>query len=109
MSGFDYKYRHAIKDSPFGITERLFSLGHVVQTIGSRALEDAGVNQMEYLKRHASGDWGDLDPADKNTNDQAVKHGHMILSSYNLKGGGKLWIQTEWDRSVTTLMLPNER
>jgi hypothetical protein len=41
------------------------------------------------------------------TNDQAVKNGGRVLSSYDLRGD-KLWIITEADRSVTTLLTPEE-
>lgn len=89
---------------------QLFPLGQIVATIGIQELaKDPTFNMYGYIRRHATGDWGDLDDEDKKTNDEAVKGGFMLLSSYNLEGGKRLWIQTEWDRSVTTLMLPEER
>jgi len=62
---------------------------------------------MRCLERHANQDWGDLDEEDKRTNDDAVKHGGRVLSSYELRGD-KLWIITEADRSVNTLLTPDE-
>jgi predicted RNA-binding Zn-ribbon protein involved in translation (DUF1610 family) len=59
------------------------------------------------LERHANQDWGDLDKQDKQANDDAVKHGGRVLSSYTLRGD-KLWIITEADRSVTTILTPDE-
>jgi hypothetical protein len=71
-------------------------------------MESAGVAPEKLLKRHLAGDWGDLGDEDKKTNDQAVIFGNRILSSYNLPKGHKVWIITEWDRSVTTFLLPSE-
>lgn len=95
--------------------KQLFSieLGQVVATPGAlEALRaaDAGLALAQHLlSRHASGDWGDLDQEDRESNDRAAALGEeRILSAYALDGGGKIWIITEWDRSVTTLLLPEE-
>lgn len=85
------------------------SLGQVVATAGAiGALQDAGMTAMPLLVRHASGDWGDLDDEDRQANDDAVRDGARVLSAYHLPTGVKLWIITEADRSVTTLLLPSE-
>ena len=55
-----------------------------------------------------SGDWGDLDPFDQQQNEQAVTHGGRLLSAYRLKDGTRIWVITEWNRSATTLLLPEE-
>ena len=82
---------------------------HVVGTPGAlEALAAARANAAEYLSRHVSGDWGDLCREDRLENEHALKHGNRVLSSYTLTSGEKLWIITEADRSVTTLLLPNE-
>ena len=69
----------------------------------------------KLLDKHKSGDWGELDAEDKKLNDDSAKTGGRLLSSYpidatNLYEGreDKLWIITEWDRSVTTLLFPSE-
>jgi len=59
------------------------------------------------LERHRSGDWGDLCAEDAEANDAAVKHGGRLLSSYKV-GEEVVWIITESDRSVTTLLLPED-
>ena len=41
-------------------------------------------------------------------NDNAVKNGERVLSSYRAPDGTKFWIITEWDRSYTTVLLPEE-
>jgi hypothetical protein len=49
-----------------------------------------------------------LSGADMRANAEALKEGTRLLSAYHLKDGRKLWIITEWDRSVTTALLPEE-
>lgn len=87
----------------------LFSLGQIVATPGAiEALEANKTNGFEYLRRHVGGDWGDLDREDKEENELSLKEGFRILSAYKLPDGQKIWIITEADRSVTTLLLPDE-
>src|SRR5687767_13144626 len=87
----------------------LFRLGQVVSTPGAlEALQEAGQDPLELLKRHQSGDWGDLDEEDKAENDFSVNKELRILSAYTLSTGVKLWLITEADRSVTTFLLPSE-
>lgn len=57
--------------------------------------------------RHASGDWGNLCPEDTLANDDAVRNGDRLLSAYG-KGDQRFWIITEGDRSVTTVLLPED-
>jgi hypothetical protein len=45
---------------------------------------------------------------DQEENRSSVEHGNRVFSSYKLSTGEKLWVITEWDRSVTTLLLPDE-
>jgi hypothetical protein len=86
-----------------------FHLGRIVATPGAIvALEFAGADALELLRRHANGDWGDLGVEDKRLNDEAILNGSRILSAYNLAGGERLWVLTEGDRSATTLLLPEE-
>ena len=87
----------------------LFPLGQIVATPGALDLLDRSeTNAGILLDRHQSGDWGTLDPDYASLNTQAVIHGDRILSCYVLNGDERLWIITEWDRSVTTLLLPSE-
>lgn len=67
------------------------------------------LNPTPYLYRHLHGDWGDLSDNDRRQNDAALKSGEdRLFSSYQVTRDLKLWIITEWDRSVTTLLLPSE-
>jgi hypothetical protein len=62
-----------------------------------------------YLRRHESGDWGEVNEADWATNDRGVEAGTSLMSAYRLPDTfEKIWIITEWDRSITTILLPDE-
>ena len=63
---------------------------------------------IESLGRHSKGDWGDLSQEDKNENDLSLKEGFRLLSAYERTGLPKIWIITEADRSVTTVLFPDE-
>ena len=80
-------------------------LGQIVSTPGALAL---GVDLLLYLRRHASGDWGELDAHDRAANERALKDSSRVFSAYEVPTGDRLWIITEADRSVTTFLLPEE-
>ena len=87
----------------------LFPLGQIVATPGALAvLDQYAINAMDLIKRHQSGDWGNVPPCDAEENLRSVENGWRILSSYALSENQNLWIITEADRSVTTLLLPEE-
>ncbi len=84
-----------------------FLLGQLVITRGAHdklSLEDVKV----CLGRHVLGDWGDLDDEDKRANEMALAQNLRLLSAYTDRGGIRFWIITEADRSVTTVLLPEE-
>jgi hypothetical protein len=86
-----------------------FSLGQIVATPGAlRAFAESREEPFSFLYRHASGDWGELDAEDQKENELSLSEGFRLLSAYRLKTGERLWIITEADRSVTTLLLPEE-
>jgi hypothetical protein len=83
-------------------------LGRVVATPGAlKLLTEAREHPFNYLARHATGDWEDLCAFDRRQNEIALRDGYRILSSYNAPAG-RIWIITEADRSVTTILLPEE-
>jgi len=87
----------------------LFDLGQLVATPGAlAALQKTGQNAMEFLSRHVRGDWGELPKEDKDENQSSLQKGFRLLSSYRTTAGDKIWVITEADRSVTTLLLPDE-
>jgi hypothetical protein len=86
----------------------LFPLGLVTLTPGAiETIRRAGIHPGELLRRHASGDWGDVDDEDRAANNWSVDHGLRLLSAYG-QPPDRLWIITEADRSVTTILRPDE-
>ena len=86
-----------------------FPLGQLMITPGAlAALKQSKQTPLPFLYRHVSGDWGDLDAEDQEANDFAVVQGGRILSAYTLNAGVKIWCINEADRSVTTILLPEE-
>ena len=82
---------------------------------GQRLITPAAVNHLDLhdcsptalVRRHLSGDWGDLCASDHKLNDDAVVYGSRILSAYVI-GGVKVYVITESDRSYTTVLLASE-
>ncbi|HEX5736035.1 MAG TPA: hypothetical protein VF131_24625 [Blastocatellia bacterium] len=92
-----------------GSTKRLFSLGRVAATPGAlEALERADQSPAEFLSRHQQGDWGHCSVEDRRENDFSVTRRLRLFSVYYTSAAEKLWVITEADRSVTTLLLPSE-
>lgn len=95
----------------------LFFPGHVAATPGAlAALQEHGIDPVSLLSRHVNGDWGSVDAEDAATNTAAVSQRSRILSAYPLDpskpcegfGANTVWIITEADRSLTTILLPEE-
>src|SRR6266576_2683657 len=85
------------------------SLGRIVATPGAlEAVQQANQNPFEFIRRHQSGDWGELCEEDKRENEFSVHNEFRILSAYRTRNDVKIWIITEADRSATTLLLPHE-
>ena len=94
---------------PQPLPQARFSLGNIYATPGAlAALEEAEETVPELLHRHVTGDWGDLVEEDKQENEFSLQHSLRIFSAYKLSTDTKLWVITEADRSVTTLLLPSE-
>ena len=94
-----------------------FPLGTVVLTRGAdealaqetEFLEDYEVCLTHLLNHYQSGNWGDMDEEDCQTNDNALERGDRLMGAYTLpKTNVRIWIITEWDRSVTTILLPED-
>ena len=90
-------------------TMPLFPPGQIVATPGAlRLLDETNQSPLKFLSRHLRGDWGDLCQKDKVENELSLKQGFRLMSSYTITDTEKLWVITEGDRSVTTLLLPEE-
>ena len=86
-----------------------FELGEVVATPGALAeLERQQVLPILLVSKHLHGDWGNVSAQDALANDNALKDGGRLLSSYAIAPNVRIWVITEADRSVTTLLLPAE-
>lgn len=90
-----------------------FNYGQLVATSGVTEASRDNTKFTEFVwksfQRHINGDWGELPEEDKELNDSALKNGDdRIFSSYKNEDGIKIWIITEWDRSVTTILFPEE-
>lgn len=100
-----------------------FPLGQIVATPGAlELLQETGFSAAALISRHVQGDGGDLCEEDRAENEFAVTRRLRILSCYRLVDGERLaatpldkrsalptlWIITEADRSVTTLLRPDE-
>jgi hypothetical protein len=81
-----------------------FPLGAITATTNARN-RILPTEMTEALRRHAAGDWGNLDPHDVRENERALEVGGRLFSSYG-SGDKRFWIITEADRSVTTILLP---
>jgi hypothetical protein len=97
-----------------------YDLGQLVHAAEFRAwLNDGGADSPQAtdrngwaakcLLRHWLGDWGEVDAEDWETNEQALKHGDRLLSAYTHEPTAeRLWIITEANRTLTTLLFPSE-
>lgn len=93
--------------------ERKFDFGELAAT--SAVAEMAGNNPVfssfvdTCIVRHLCGDWGDLCDEDKEINEECLRNGGRLFSSYIFPDTKeKLWIITEADRSVTTVLFPSD-
>ncbi len=88
---------------------RKFELGRVLMTVGVHALvRKEHLDPLVYLRRHTAGDWGDLGEHDKAVNERSLRDDLQLFSMYEISPTLKVYVITEWDRSVTTLLLPSE-
>jgi hypothetical protein len=84
-----------------------FPLGQIVIT--RNALDTIAPETVrQALARYAQGDWGELCDEDRQENELSLQEGYRLLSVYSTSDGTKFWIITEADRSVTTVLLPND-
>ena len=86
----------------------IFDMGQVVVTSGaSYTLHQLERHPVQLLARHATGDWGQLPEQDIEENERSLKHGYRLFSAYDIEDS-RFYVITEWDRSVTTVLLPEE-
>jgi hypothetical protein len=84
-----------------------FRLGRIVAT--PNALSQLGQPDiLTAIQRHQAGDWGEVCPEDRAANDRALAEGARLLSVYHTTTGVRFWLITEADRSVTTVLMPED-
>ncbi len=87
--------------------QRTFPLGRVCVT--RNALDTLSPDDvLKAIARHSRGDWGDLCDDDRQQNELCLTAGCRLFSAYRDAAGSKFWIITEADRSVTTVLLPQD-
>lgn len=90
----------------------VFDLGQTVMTrrVADLFNEDRVFRKFvnESFMKYCNADWGETCEEDKELNDQALKSGDRILAVYKKEGFETIWIITEWDRSATTILFPDE-
>lgn len=85
-----------------------FPLGQITATPNALAhLAKHNQTVIPFIHRHQQGDWGCVPTEDANANNEALHNDGRLLSSY-VVGDGKVWVITEADRSVTTVLLPDD-
>lgn len=87
-------------------TVAAFALGEIVFS-GNAALRLRVEEVLTALRRHAIGDWGHILPEDAIANDLAVRCGGRLFSAYGF-GPDRFWVVTEADRSLTSVILPDD-
>ena len=93
-----------------------FKLGQLVATRGvdERMRKDRifAAFVSKAIRLYQQCDWGDTCKEDKASNDYAVDNGERILAVYKQDSSVRepltIWIITEWDRSATTILFPEE-
>jgi len=83
------------------------SLGQTVITSNAMSVL-SHVDVLTALSRHVRGDWGDLCQEDWQANEKALIDGGRLFSVYMAESKLKFYVITEWDRSVTTVLLPED-
>lgn len=88
--------------------DRKFSLGRTVIT--RNALGELNAEDVRdcLIRRHIKGDWGECCAFDTAQNERALKEGGRLFSVYRDRSGKRFYIITEADRSVTTILLPED-
>lgn len=79
--------------------------------IGEKMHESADFAKFvvdSFYDKYRQGDWGDICSDDKKMNDSAVKNDDdRIVARYN-NPHGDIYVITEWDHSVTTILFTDE-
>lgn len=84
-----------------------FALGQTVITANAKSVLPE-LDVVLAMQRHQSGDWGDVDNHDRQVNEDGLRNKGRLVSMYKSVPGQKFYIITEWNRSLTTVLLPED-
>jgi hypothetical protein len=102
---FSFILTHSRKDK--AMSDKVVSLGQIVITANALSV----LNQTDVqtaLHRHSHCDWGELCESDRRQNELALEQNLRLFSVYFDRHGIKFYVLTEHDRSVTTVLLPED-
>ncbi len=89
-----------------------FEIGKAVVTAGVAELMEEDLFFKTFvafsLERHRRGLWGDICEEDAEMNEDALKYGDRLMSVYKTEGCPDIWIITESNRKITTVLFPHE-
>ena len=92
-------------DGKMTVNKLIYTIG-IVELIQKEKITQTEI--VKLLKHHVNGDFGNIDSEDKQIMEENYKAGEgQLLGNYKIKDY-KIWIITEWDRSRTTVLLPEE-
>lgn len=87
--------------------QQLFDAGYVVRTRSAfSTMRAAGVSEWSLLERHQSGDFGEIGPVQRCSNRRALRCKGRVFSVYVIRERQPVWVITELDRHMTTLLTP---
>lgn len=88
-----------------------FMLGRIVWT---RKINDLVAESGKFAKeicnimnRYCGKDWGEMSEEDKELNNKTITCNERVFASYQTSQG-KVYVITEWDRSITTILFASE-
>ena len=92
--------------------EAKFELGKIVVTAGVAERMDSDFLFKTFvaysIERHRRGIWGELCKEDIRANEEALKDGLRLMSVYKDVDVPDIWIITESNRKITTVLFPEE-
>ena len=101
-------------DDVIGMSIRLLPVEQRKFPMGLLVMTSNAMHQLDYrdvakaLERHLAGDWGDIGSEDWEQNESGLRDGFRLFSVYSDRREKKFWVITEADRSVTTVLLPED-
>lgn len=108
LEGEPHKSEEGEQPEGVEVPKALFGMGQIVVTPGaSESLAIIDRHPVQLLSLHVTGNWGSLPEEDIKENEFSLKNGFRLFSAYDIDDA-RFYVITEWDRSVTTVLLPME-